>query len=89
MQGLKTISQLFEKFLSESDNDKVLIGNVRCVLSDFFQIQGCINKIFIHKKIVYLRLTSSSLRHSITLKKNEIINRCHDKKLLIDDIIVF
>ncbi len=86
---MKTITQLLERFLSETDDDKVLIGKIRCILNEFFPIQGKINKIFIHEKKVYLRLTSSDLRHAISLKKNEIMDRCQEKKLLIKDVIVY
>ena len=89
MDDVKTIAQLFKKILSNSDSDKILIGELRCILSDFFAIQNNINKIFIHDKTAYVRLTSSSLRHAIKLKKNMIIDKCHEKKLLIDDIIIY
>jgi hypothetical protein len=89
MNDIKTISQLFEKFLSNSDNDKILIGELRCILDDILPIQGHINKIFIYDKIAYIRLTSSTLRHAIKLKKQMVIDRCHEKNLLIDDIVIY
>lgn len=89
MNDIKTITQLFEKFLSNSDNDKILIGELRCILDDFLPLQGHINKIFIYKKIAYIRFTSSTLRHAVKLKKNMIIDRCHRKNLLIDDIVIY
>lgn len=89
MNDIKTISQLFEKFLSNSDNDKIIMGEMRCILDDIFPIKGHINKICIHEKTAYIRLTSSTLRHAIKLKKNMIIDRCHRKNLLIDDIVIY
>lgn len=89
MNDIKTISQLFEKFLSSSDSDKILVGELRCILCDFFPIQSHINKIFIYEKTAYIRLTSSTLRHAMKLKKSAIIDKCHEKNLLIDDIVIY
>jgi hypothetical protein len=89
MSDIKTITQLLKKFLSNSDSDKILIGELRCILNDFFPIQNNINKIFIYEKIAYIRLISSTLRHAIKFKKNVIIHKCHEKKLLIDDIVIY
>lgn len=89
MNNIKTISQLFQKFLSNSNNEKISIGELRCVLNDFFPIQNSIHKIFIYEKVAYIRLTSSTLRHLMKLKKNSIIHKCHEKKLLIDDIVIY
>jgi hypothetical protein len=82
-------NELLHLIIPSAHHDKIDIGKLRCVLNSISEIANYVQYIKISNNIARVKLSSSSLRQTMLLKKQIILNKCKNENIKINDIVFF
>lgn len=82
-------NELLHLVIPSTHHNKIDIGKLRCVLNSISEIANYIQYIKISNNIARVKLSSSSLRQTMLLKKQIILNKCENENININDIVFF